>query len=434
MNQLLAIPLELRLAVLFVLGTLVGSAVNLAVFTLRFPPRPISPWSREHPRDAASRWLDRVPLLGWWRLRRRVAMFGPRFWIRPLAIEALFGFGFAALYVWEIRDLGLVARLLPAGAMLAPTDLLRLHAVYAAHLLLIALMAAASVIDLDDQTIPDHITVPGTLLGLALAALVPWSLMPVVIKGALPPAGAGAVGPITFTLDFFTLVSPNPWPAGLLGGKPGALVLGLGCYWLWCVGLLPRRWQGRRGWRKALQVVLARMTREFTSTFMLLLSLVGSAFILAVWWKGGDAWRGLLTALVGMAAGGGLVWAVRVIGGWALNKEAMGFGDVTLMAMLGTFLGWQMCLMVFFLAPFAALLVGLVQLVLYRDNVVPYGPFLCLAALGAMLNWGALWEWAAGLFALGWLVPVVVVFCLVLLGVLLPLCRLVLDLFRRGDD
>ena len=182
------------------------------------------------------------------------------------------------------------------------------------------------------------------------------------------------------------------------------------------------------------QVLLARMAREFTSTFMLLLAALGSAFILAVWWKGGDAWRGLLTALVGMAAGGGLVWAVRVIGGWALDKEAMGFGDVTLMAMLGTFLGWQMCLIVFFLAPFAALLVGLVQLVIYRDNVVPYGPFLCLATLAAMLNWGPLWEWAAGLFALGWLVPIVVGFCLVLLGVLLPLCRFVLDLFRRGED
>ena len=83
MNQLLAISLELRLAVLFVLGTVVGSAVNLAVFTLRFPAQAASPWSRQHPRDARSSWLDRVPLLGWWRFaatRRRLARgsgFGP---------------------------------------------------------------------------------------------------------------------------------------------------------------------------------------------------------------------------------------------------------------------------------------------------------------------------------------------------------------------
>ena len=429
MNQFLAIPLELRLAALFVLGTAVGNAVNLAVFTLRFPPRPISPWSRAHPRDAHSGWLDRVPLLGWWRLRRQTATFGSRFWIRPLLIEALFGFGFAALYVWEIRDLGLIARLLPPGAVLLPVDMMiRLHAAYSAHLVLLALMAAASVIDLDEQTIPDHITVPGTLLGLSLAALAPWSLLPIV-HAVAPP---GQVAPAQFRLDFLTLVAPNPWPATLEGGEPWALAMGLGCYGLWFAGLLPRRWRSRHGWRRAAQVLLARMAREFASTWMLLLALLGSACILAVWWKGGEAWHGLLTALVGMVAGGGLVWAVRVIGGWALNKEAMGFGDVTLMAMLGSFLGWQMCLMIFFLAPFAALLVGLVQLLMYRDNVVPYGPFLCLAALAAILNWGPLWEWAGGLFAVGWLVPVVVVFCLALLGVLLPLCRLMLDLLGRG--
>ncbi len=284
-------------------------------------------------------------------------------------------------------------------------------------------MAAASLIDLDQQTIPDHITVPGTLLGLLLAALVPWSLLPIV----------NIVAPGQFDVGFLTLASPNAWPARLAGGRPLPLVIGLGCYWLWCVGLLPRRWNARRGWRCAAQVLLARMQREFTSTFMLLLSIVGTVFILAVWFAGSDAWTGLLTSLVGMAAGGGMIWIVRVIGGWALRKEAMGFGDVTLMAMIGAFLGWQTCLMIFFLAPFAALLVGLVQLVFYRDNVIPYGPFLCLATLAAILNWASLWNWAEGLFAPGWLVPLVVGFCLVLLGVLLPLCRLVLDLFHSGE-
>ncbi len=116
MNQLLAIPLELRLAALFVLGTVVAGAVNLAAFSLRFPPVAASPWSCAHPRDARSGWLDRVPLVGWWRLRRKTATFGPRFWIRPMVIELLFGLGFAALYLWEIRDRGLVALLLPPGA------------------------------------------------------------------------------------------------------------------------------------------------------------------------------------------------------------------------------------------------------------------------------------------------------------------------------
>ena len=53
-----------------------------------------------------------------------------------------------------------------------------LHCQYFAHATLIALMLAASLIDADEKTIPDAITVPGALLGLLLAAVCPWSLLP----------------------------------------------------------------------------------------------------------------------------------------------------------------------------------------------------------------------------------------------------------------
>ena len=107
---------------------------------------------------------------------------------------------------------------------------------------------------------------------------------------------------------------------------------------------------------------------------------------------GGLHWDALLTALVGMAAGGGLVWLVRILGTVALQEEAMGFGDVTLMAMLGAFLGWQACLIVFFLAPLAGLVLGLVQLLLRRGKYIPYGPFLCLAALATIVGWATIWN------------------------------------------
>ena len=41
------------------------------------------------------------------------------------------------------------------------------------QLLLLGLMLAASWIDIDEKLIPDAITVPGTLLGLLLATIVP---------------------------------------------------------------------------------------------------------------------------------------------------------------------------------------------------------------------------------------------------------------------
>ena len=117
---------------------------------------------------------------------------------------------------------------------------------------------------------------------------------------------------------------------------------------------------------------------------------MGTAAIVFTWALAAEAnWAGMLTALIGLAASGGIVWAVRLIGTAALRREAMGFGDVTLMMMIGAFLGWQAGLIVFFLAPFAGLVVGLVQLIFRRDDVIPYGPFLCLGCRGGGGRLGA---------------------------------------------
>ena len=88
-----------------------------------------------------------------------------------------------------------------------------------------------------------------------------------------------------------------------------------------------------------------------------------------------------------MAGGAGLIWLARIFGSAALGREAMGFGDVTLMGMIGAFLGWQTCPIIFFLAPLAGLVLGVVQLILRRGSEIPYGPFLCLAALGTIIFW-----------------------------------------------
>jgi prepilin signal peptidase PulO-like enzyme (type II secretory pathway) len=149
------------------------------------------------------------------------------------------------------------------------------------------------------------------------------------------------------------------------------------------------------------------------------LAVAGVTGIIGAWWMGGTAWESLLSSLVGLAVGGGIVWMVRVIGRYALRREAMGFGDVTLLAMIGVYLGWQACLFVFFLAPFAGLLLGVANWIAHREHELPYGPFLCLAASFVIVQWAAIWEWASPFFSIPWLVPGALAACMALMLVLL---------------
>lgn len=411
MDSLLNVPLVIRLAVLFVLGTVAGGWINWAVYRLAWNQRAISPWSRALPGAPPRRLTDYLPVYGWFGLRREALLHGPRFWIRPLVVEVLSGGALAALYVWEVHD---PARLWapPGMALPAPqflTDQLPRaeHLRFASHALLMCLMLAASLIDLDEKTIPDGITVPGTLLGLSLAAIYPWSLLP----------AAHFAGGHT-QLEFLTLASPEFWPAAL-SGRSG-LGLGLACWTLWCFALLPRRWNTRRGLRTAVRVFVHRLLAERLTLLLAGLWMLGSIALVGFASALPEAhWAGLLTSLVGMMAGGGIIWCVRIIAGVVLKREAMGFGDVTLMAMIGSVVGWQATLMIFFVAPFFGVLFAVVNWTLHREREIPYGPFLCLAAMTVILRWPWFWESTADAFSLGWIVPVLIGACLVLMALLL---------------
>jgi leader peptidase (prepilin peptidase)/N-methyltransferase len=116
--------------------------------------------------------------------------------------------------------------------------------------------------------------------------------------------------------------------------------------------------------------------------------------------------HGLAVSLAGIVVGGGSVWMVRIIGQWVLKREAMGFGDVILMATIGSFLGWQPTLVVFFIAPVCALVVVAAAWIFRRDREIPYGPYLSLATLILLIGWKHIWPAAERFFSLGLFVPV----------------------------
>jgi prepilin signal peptidase PulO-like enzyme (type II secretory pathway) len=427
--------MDWTLTLVFAVGATVASLANAAAYEWAWNHRLVSPWQRTPEGCVRRGWFERVPIFGWLALRRDAAVLGRAFWVRPMLVEAAFGAALAALWWWEVDQQGLVRGQLEPMGVPAGLDLgvARGAAIagFVLHALLAAWMLIATLIDCDEKTIPDEVTVPGTLLGLALAALLPLGLLPNVEERFATPPGAhrllfdaSSQGAGLLTLEPTHMAGPNEWPLAL-AGRPDrtGLLTGLGCYWLFCFALAPRVWRKRRGFVRGLALLLRRVARSLTTSPLREMLIVGSLLIGMVWFAGGAAWQGLLTALVGMAVSGGVVWAVRIVASKALGKEAMGFGDVTLMMMIGAYLGWQAGLLVFFLAPFAGLVVGVTQWVLRRDDEIPYGPFLCLAASAVVVGWGTLWSRSEALFALGPVVPAVLVVCLVLLGVILAVWR-----------
>lgn len=200
------------------------------------------------------------------------------------------------------------------------------------HGVLLSFLVVASVIDLDWTIIPDSVTVPGMLIGVGLGTFWGVELHPVP---AWPPP--------PFPSEAFSNSAWNEW----LGPN-------------------------RPIWLETVRSTLA-----------------------PYWVDHWVAASGFLVSASGLVIAGGLVWLIRLICGWAFGREAMGFGDVTLMAMIGSFLGWQTAVLAFFLAPFSAIIFA----ALARRGENPYGPSISIATAFCVFNWRSMWEGCAVFFA-----------------------------------
>jgi len=99
-----------------------------------------------------------------------------------------------------------------------------------------------------------------------------------------------------------------------------------------------------------------------------------------------------VNSVIGLLLGGGLIYLSGKIFDLVYFKllkkppiqgetESMGGGDVLLLAMIGSFLGWPGALLTFFIAPFFGAVVGIINLLVKKDHTIPYGPFLAIGAL-----------------------------------------------------
>lgn len=105
---------------------------------------------------------------------------------------------------------------------------------------------------------------------------------------------------------------------------------------------------------------------------------------------------GPILSLAGAVAGGGILWAIAEIWYRLRKVDAMGFGDVKMLAMVGAFLGLPLVLLTFVLATMLGGIVGVALIATRRANLataVPFGTMLAVAALIASLYGDPLLTW-----------------------------------------
>ena len=103
---------------------------------------------------------------------------------------------------------------------------------------------------------------------------------------------------------------------------------------------------------------------------------------------GGSDWHRVWMSLSGAALGSGLLWGIGALYGWLRKVEAMGMGDVKMMAMVGAFTGPWGVLFTIFCASLIGAIVGVALIPLRGrtlQHTLPFGCFLAPAALAALL-------------------------------------------------
>lgn len=105
---------------------------------------------------------------------------------------------------------------------------------------------------------------------------------------------------------------------------------------------------------------------------------------------------------IGGLVGGGFLWLT----GWAWERfrkvEAMGFGDVKMMFMVGGYVGWRLTILTLFLGVLSGSLIGIGLMVAQRrfdfKKQLPFGVFLGIGAIASLLFGHPIVEWYAGQF------------------------------------
>lgn len=106
-------------------------------------------------------------------------------------------------------------------------------------------------------------------------------------------------------------------------------------------------------------------------------------------------------ALLGALLGAAVLYGIAAAYYAVRREEGMGMGDVKMLAMVGAFLGWKAVLVTLVLSSFSGAVIGVALIAVQRGGMklaLPFGTFLAVGALAAMLVGDPLITWYAGFF------------------------------------
>src|SRR5256714_913339 len=110
----------------------------------------------------------------------------------------------------------------------------------------------------------------------------------------------------------------------------------------------------------------------------------------------------LIGAAIGAVVGGGSLWLMGFVWQKLRGVEAMGLGDVKMMFMVGAYLGWRLTILNIFLGVLSGSVIGMALMARQRDRnmqmLLPFGVFLGIGAVAALLVGRQIVEWYAGQF------------------------------------
>ena len=363
---------------LFLVGACVGSFLNVVIYRLPRGQSIVFPPSHCPLCGRAIKWYDNIPILGWLRLRGKCrwcsGAISPRYPIIELLTAVLVSGLYVCYFVLRLRDgIGEFTEDWP---------------MFVAHAALLCGLLAASAVDIELFIVPLQVMWVCAAAGIAASAFRPHAFL----RPVSPALSAVSVGVIVGLIAAWMLLRLGRIRPSFIdvADKPITDVRGSGVAITAQDGVNPRKEILREVLFLAPAIVLG-IAAYLVATKIPVIERFCNGLI-------GETASGVISrnlasgmgAVFGMLVGAAWIWGARIFGTLGFGKEAMGMGDVHILAAVGAVAGWKVATLVFFVSPMFGLVWALHLLITRGKRELPYGPWLALGTLVVLLFYDVL--------------------------------------------